>query len=52
MGVKNMENNLAALMSAFVRAYHQNDNNLKVYKDEYANLIITSNEYNQIENEL
>lgn len=47
-----MENNLTTLVSTFVRAYHQNDNNLKVYKDEYANLIITSNEYNQIENEL
>lgn len=44
----NKMNNMTALICAFVKAYHNERNNLKIYKDSYSRKIISDDEYNLI----
>lgn len=41
-------NNMTALVSCFARAYHNKNNNLKIYKDSLAELILSKEEYDNI----
>lgn len=43
-----MKNNMTALISSFVRAYHTKNSNIKIYNDIYAKKIISAEEYNLI----
>lgn len=43
-----MNKNMTALVSAFVRGYHNKDNSIKVYKDSIASKILTEEEYDLI----
>lgn len=43
-----MNKNMTALVSAFVRDYHNKDNSIKVYKDSIASKILTEEEYDLI----
>ena len=43
-----MNKNMTALVSAFVRGYHNKDNSIKLYKDSIASKILTEEEYNLI----
>ena len=38
-------NNMTALVSCFVRAYHTENSNIKVYNDDFASKILTKEEY-------
>ena len=40
-----MNKNITALVSAFVRGYHNKDNIIRVYKDSIASKILTEEEY-------
>lgn len=42
------DKNMTALVSAFVRCYHQKNSNIKIYNDNYSTKIITEEEYNNI----
>lgn len=42
------ENYMTALVSAFVRCYHEQNSNLKIYDDKYAKYILTKEEYESI----
>lgn len=39
-----MNNNMTGLISAFVRYYHNENSNIKIYDDKYAKLILTKDE--------
>ena len=43
-----MNKNMTALVSAFVRSYHNKDNSIRVYKDSIAPKILTEEEYDLI----
>lgn len=43
-----MNKNMTALVSAFVRGYHNKDNSIKIYKDLIASKILTEEEYDLI----
>ena len=43
-----MNKNMTALVSAFVRSYHNKDNSIRVYKDLIASKILTEEEYDLI----
>ena len=43
-----MNKNMTALVSAFVRCYHNKDNSIRVYKDLIASKILTEEEYDLI----
>ena len=43
-------NNMTALVSCFVRAYHTENSNIKVYNDAFASKILTKEEYFRIIN--
>lgn len=45
-------NNMTAMVCAFVKAYHNEKNNLKIYKDNYSRKIISDEEYNLISNNM
>lgn len=45
-------NNMTAMICAFVKAYHNEKNNLKIYKDNYSRNIISDEEYNLISNNM
>lgn len=45
-------NNMTAMICAFVKAYHNEKNNLKIYKDNYSRKIISDEEYNLISNNM
>lgn len=42
------DKNMTALVSAFVRCYHNKHSNIKIYNDNYSTKIITEEEYNNI----
>ena len=42
------QSNMAALVSAFARAYHSKNNEIKVFDDSLAAKILTEKEYGQI----
>ncbi len=41
-------NNITAKICAFVRMYHNNESNVKIYSDNYAKYILSKEEYNSI----
>ena len=41
-----MNKNMTALVSCFVRYYHTENSNLKIYNDVYAKKVITKEEIN------
>ena len=45
-------NNMTAMICAFVKAYHNEKTNLKIYKDNYSRKIISDEEYNLISNNM
>ena len=45
-------NNMTAMVCTFVKAYHNEKNNLKIYKDNYSRKIISDEEYNLISNNM
>ncbi|MGN1378860.1 MAG: class I SAM-dependent methyltransferase [Bacilli bacterium] len=40
--------NMTALVSAFVRCYHYKNSNIKIYSDKYSENILTEEEYNSV----
>ena len=42
------EKNMTALICCFVREYHYNNSNIKIYSDKYANKILSKEEYDSI----
>ncbi|MDD6879118.1 MAG: class I SAM-dependent methyltransferase [bacterium] len=42
------EENMTALVSAFVRAYHMKNSNIKIFNDKFCEKILTISEYNNI----
>lgn len=46
------QKSMTALISAFSRAYHSENNEVKIFDDKIAKLILTSEEYSQISNSM
>lgn len=44
--------NMTALVSCFSRCYHTKNSNIKIYDDQYAEKILTEDEYNNISNNM
>lgn len=44
--------NMTALVSCFSRCYHSKNSNIKIYNDQYAEKILTEEEYNNISNNM
>ena len=42
------QKSMTALVSAFARAYHATNNDLKIFNDYLAKVILSEQEYNQI----
>ncbi|MGM9878194.1 MAG: class I SAM-dependent methyltransferase [Bacilli bacterium] len=47
-----MENNMTALVSAFVRAYHYKNSDIKIYDDKNCDKILSNDEYLNIKNNM